>query len=74
VYVVIGLTGPRLAATVSLLQETLVITVVLTALYGPEKYSQRAFRVLPWTARRSAKRRSPKTGNHTGNHRIANKP
>ena len=67
-YMVIGLTGPRLGATVSFLQETLAITVVLTALYAPEKYSKRAFRVLPWTVRRSAKSRSPKTGkNRTGN-------
>ena len=48
------LTSPYLALAFSMLEAVLAITVILTALYAPDKYSIRAFKLLPWTARRSA--------------------
>jgi hypothetical protein len=48
------LTASYLAMAFSILEAVLAITVILTALYAPDKYSIRAFKLLPWTARLSA--------------------
>ncbi|MDF5751755.1 hypothetical protein [Spongiactinospora sp. TRM90649] len=59
--------APGLAAALTLLEAALAATVVLTALYAPERLSDRAFRMLPWTARAPARRRaSPGTGSREG--------
>ena len=56
------LTVPHLAATLTLLEAALPIAVILTALYAPKEYSNRAFQILAWTIRQSAKGRSLKVG------------
>jgi hypothetical protein len=33
-----------------IVEVALTVAVILTATYGPDKYSSRAFRLLPWTA------------------------
>jgi len=38
-----------LASIIAVLGAALAAVVILTALYAPEKYSVRAFRLLPWT-------------------------
>ena len=47
------LTAPYLAMAFSILEAVLAIAVILTALYARDKYSIRAFKLLPWTAHRS---------------------
>lgn len=44
------LTAPSLGEIIVLVELALTVAVVLTATYGPDKYSSRAFRLLPWTA------------------------
>jgi hypothetical protein len=48
--------APHLAVAVAILESSMAIAVILTALYAPEKYSTRAFRLLPWTTRQTANR------------------
>jgi hypothetical protein len=45
----IWLTAPAVAIVCVLLEAALTVTIVLTALYAPERISDRAFRMLPWT-------------------------
>ncbi|GAB3977756.1 hypothetical protein GCM10029978_068440 [Actinoallomurus acanthiterrae] len=52
------LTAPALAALVTVLEAALTITVILTALYAPKRISDRAFRMLPWTASTPTRPRS----------------
>jgi uncharacterized membrane protein (DUF485 family) len=40
-----------LGVAVTTVEIVLAITVILTALFGSERYSSRAFRLLPWVAR-----------------------
>jgi hypothetical protein len=44
------LTAPNLGEIIVLVEIALTAAVILTATYGPDKYSSRAFRLLPWTA------------------------
>jgi hypothetical protein len=44
------LTAPNLGEIIVLVEIALTAAVILTAIYGPGKYSSRAFRLLPWTA------------------------
>jgi hypothetical protein len=50
------LATPHLAVAITLIEATLVITVILTALYAADKYSARAFRLLPWPTNETAER------------------
>jgi hypothetical protein len=43
------LVAPALAASLTMLEAILTVTVILTALYAPVPISDRAFRMLPWT-------------------------
>jgi hypothetical protein len=47
--VVLSVTSSYLAVVIGMVEVALAITVILTALFAPDKYSQRAFRLLPWT-------------------------
>jgi hypothetical protein len=49
----LGLTPQRLGEGLVIIEVALTITVILTALYAPRKFSDRAFRMLPWTTRES---------------------
>ncbi|MGW5638893.1 hypothetical protein [Streptomyces sp. NPDC003832] len=53
------LTVPVLALILTVLEAALTATVVLTALYGPESNSDRAFRMLPWTTPPTPRRKTP---------------
>jgi hypothetical protein len=44
------LTAPNLGEIIVLVEIALTAAVIITAIYGPDKYSSRAFRLLPWTA------------------------
>ncbi len=48
------LTNPRLAGNITALEAALAMIVFLTALFAPQKYSDRAFRMLVFTARQPA--------------------
>jgi len=39
---------PHLAAAITILEIAIATMVILTALYAPNNYSSRAFRLLPW--------------------------
>jgi hypothetical protein len=43
-----SLSCPHLAMIVGVSLTALAVAVVLTALYAPKKFSERAFRLLPW--------------------------
>ncbi|MFB8760686.1 hypothetical protein [Streptomyces nigra] len=55
---------PVLAAILTMLEAALTATVVLTALYGPEPNSDRAFRMLPWTTPPTQRRKTPGSKSH----------
>jgi hypothetical protein len=42
------LAAPNLGEIIVLVEIALTVAVILTAAYGPDKYSSRAFRLLPW--------------------------
>jgi hypothetical protein len=71
--VVTGFFHPHLGTLVVGMEVTLVALVVLTALFGPERSSERAFRFLRWLANQPepraptpipAARRPPTAGSH----------
>ena len=47
------LTIPSLAGIITILEAALAVLIFLTALFAPQKYSDRAFRMLVFTARQS---------------------
>ncbi|MFF7764149.1 hypothetical protein [Streptomyces griseorubiginosus] len=53
------LTIPVLAVILTMLEAALTATVVLTALYGPNSNSDRAFRMLPWATPPTPRQKAP---------------
>lgn len=51
---------PRLAMAIIVLEAVLAVTVILTALYAPDKYSNRAFTLLRWARRDGENYRAPR--------------
>jgi hypothetical protein len=59
VHAITWLAAPRLGQVIIIVEIMLTITVMLTALYAPQEFSSRAFRLLPWPT--SAPADLPKT-------------
>ena len=49
IHMAVWATIPQLGFTMIGIGAALAMTVILTALYAPQKFSDRAFRLLPWT-------------------------
>ncbi|MBA2897752.1 hypothetical protein [Nonomuraea soli] len=49
VHASLWLSAPVIAAILTIAEAVLAVMVIVTALYAPERVSDRAFRMLPWT-------------------------
>lgn len=51
----VWLSAPTLAVVLTLLEASLTVMIIVTALYAPDSISDRAFRMLPWTTSKTEK-------------------